>query len=453
MTDMNSRTPGIRHGLTLSRRLALAAPLAALSGCGLGDSWFGEHKTPLAGKRVAVMESRRGLEVDKAAGRVTLPPPADVPNWPQPGGTAQHAGGHIAVAEKLTQAWRSDIGEGTGFRAAITAQPVIADGRVFTMDSDGVVSAYEVAGGRRIWRQETQGEDDRSTNVGGGISVGGDTLYAATGRADLVALDAATGHEKWRKDLGRPARSAPTIVDNTMFISLLGDQVVSVSQSNGERLWAYQATSVETSILGLYGPAVSEGLVVAGFGSGDLVTLRQASGTVAWNDSLAAARGRNSLVDLSAVRGMPVIADGRVYATSLGGLTLALDLRSGRRLWEHDAASGETPWLAGDWLFLLTADFRLAAISRNDGRVAWLTQLQTYADPEKQKDPIRWTGPVLAGDRLVVASNTGIAQAISPYTGEVLGEQKLPDGVEVAPVAAAGTVWLIANDATLVALR
>jgi outer membrane protein assembly factor BamB len=147
-----------------------------------------------------------------------------------------------------------------------------------------------------------------------------------------------------------------------------------------------------------------------------------------------------------------VVVDGRVYAGSLGGLLLSLDLRSGRRLWERDVATGDTPWVAGDWLFLLSTAGQLAAITRTDGRVAWVTQMPRFEDEEKQKDPIHWIGPVLAGDRLILGSSNRLLMAVSPYTGDILGQQKLSDAVAVAPSVAGGTVYVVTDDATLVAL-
>jgi outer membrane protein assembly factor BamB len=436
----------------LRRRAVLLLPVA-LGGCGLWDKWFGEEKIPIPGTRIAVTSPHRGLEVDAKGARVVLPPPVANVNWPQAGGNPSHAMGHLQVRDTLDPAWHADIGEGGGFRRKITAQPVVAGGRVFTMDSNAVVVAYDVAKGDRIWRLDTQAKGNRSSNVGGGIAVDGDTLYAGTGRAEVLSMEAATGKINWRKTVSAPVRAAPTIADGRVFVLTLDDQLQALATDDGRRLWGYQAPSPDTSVLGLSAPAYAEGLVVAGFGSGDLVALRATSGSVAWSDSLASARGRNSLLDLSAVSGLPVVVDGRVYAGSLGGLLLSLDLRSGRRLWERDIATGDAPWAAGDWLFLLSTDGQLAAIARADGGVAWVTQMPQFENEQKKEDPIHWIGPVLAGDRLILGSSNALVMAVSPYTGKILGQQKLSEAVSVAPSVAGGTVYVITDDATLIALR
>jgi outer membrane protein assembly factor BamB len=302
-----------------TRRAALLASLALLPGCSLYDSWFGSDKKTLPGERQAVLQGGRGLADATAARAVTVPPPVDVAEWPQPGGTPAHEGGHLALAGGFNRAWTASIGESTGYRRRITAQPMVAGGRVFTMDADGVVAAFDAAGGRNIWRSTTEPEDDRSTNVGGGIAVAGDTVFASTGRAEVLALDAASGAVRWRAPLGAPARSAPTVVGERLFVGTLDNQMLGLSAKDGKRLWSYQSPATETLVLGLPAPAFVDGIVIAGFGSGELVALREASGTVVWSDSLSAARGRTSITDLSAIRGLPVVRDGRVHAVSLGG--------------------------------------------------------------------------------------------------------------------------------------
>jgi outer membrane protein assembly factor BamB len=217
-------------------------------------------------------------------------------------------------------------------------------------------------------------------------------------------------------------------------------------------LWVHQAANVSTSVLGRPAPAYSDGLVIAGFGSGELAALRAESGGVAWSDTLAAASTVAGVADLSAIRGLPVISNGRVFAIGLGGLFLGLDLRSGRRLWEREVAGEDSLWMAGDWLFVVSTGQQIAAVASDDGRVAWVADLPAWENEEKQTDSISWFGPLLAGDRLIVAGTNETALAVSPYTGETLGRQKLSGAASLGPVLAGGTVFIISDDGRLLAL-
>jgi outer membrane protein assembly factor BamB len=438
---------------TLTRRSALLAGLVApLAGCQAYDDMFGTKKKTLPGERQTVLAGTRPLADGTAPQRVGLPAPMDAAEWPQPGGTAAHEGGHLALSG-YNRAWSAGIGSSSGYRRRVTAQPVVAGGRVFTMDSDGMVSAFDAATGRSLWSADTEPADDRSTNVGGGISASGDTVFATTGRAEILALDAASGGVRWRTALGAPARSAATVTSERLFVGTLDNQMLGLSATDGKKLWSYQSPATETLVLGLPAPAYVDGIVIAGFGSGELVAMRGTSGTVVWSDTLATSRGRTSIADLSAIRGMPMVKDGRVYAASLGGVLLANDLRSGRRLWEVEFASGETPWVAGDWVFAVSTGAEVAAINRTDGAVAWVRQLERFENPAKERDPITWCGPILAGGQLFLGNTTGSAVLLDPATGATTGTMSLPGALTIAPVVAGGTMYMVTDNATLLALR
>jgi len=439
---------------TLSRRLALALPLAA-AGCSFfEDNLIDPPKPKLPGKRVALRRTGRELVVDNPRHvQVRVPAPSLRAAWNQAGGTATHEFGHPATAASVQQAWRADIGTGSSYRAKIPAAPVTDESRIFTIDSDGLVRAFDIQSGQRVWEFDTTPPDNDNVNIGGGIAVDGGILYVSTGRAEALALEAASGALKWRAPLSTAARSAPTVADGQVSIALLGNVVVSLAASDGHRLWSYQGSDSATALLGLPAPAYASGLLVAGFGSGELVCLRARTGAVVWIDSLASGLTGTEKGGLSAVHGMPVIQDGRVFATGLGGLMLSLDLRSGRRLWERDIASAETACLAGDWLFVLSTDSELAAISRLDGSVIWVTQLQKFQNEQDSTDPITWFGPLLAGGRLLLVSNAGTSVAVDPSSGEKLGQQDLAGPAALAPIAAQNSVFVVTEDATLLALR
>ena len=443
----------------LSRRAALLAPFAlatplALGGCGLWDKWFGEKtKPPLPGKREPVVASNRGLTVDPETPKIVLPPPIRNAAWPQAGGNPVHVMGHLAANPVLAEAWRTDIGEGGGYRKKILAQPVVANGLVYTMDSDAVVSAFALADGARVWRTDTKDKHARSTNVGGGLGVAGGVLYAVNGLADLVALDAAKGSEKWRTNIGVPGRSAPTIVEDRLFLTTIEDKLLALAASDGHQIWAYQALAATLSVLGRPAPAFANGLVVAGFSSGEIACLRADSGTVVWTDNLGGVAGGTS-ADLSAIRGRPAISNGRVITIGMGGLMLALDLPTGRRLWERSVGGEDSPWVAGDWVFIIALSQELVAIDAADGRVAWISALPRWENPEKQNGPISWWGPALLGDRLVVAGTDKDALSVSPYTGAILSRQALSAAAApLEPVVADGTLLVVSDDGRLLALR
>jgi outer membrane protein assembly factor BamB len=438
----------------LGRRGALLAPFA-LGGCSLFDNWFSETKPPLPGKRESIFTDRRGLVVDDAARKVVLPPAVRNAAWPQAGGNPAHLMGHLQASDQLAEAWKVSIGEGGGYRRIIMAQPVILNDTVYTMDSDAVVSAFALADGNRLWRVDTKPKDnDDSGNVGGGLAADGTTLYAVNGLSNMVALDLATGKEKWRQTIDVPARSAPMIADGRVFVTTITNRLLAFTAADGRPLWTHIAAEPVTAMLGQPAAAYYGGLVIAGFGSGELACLRADSGSVVWTDGLGASEGRASGADLLSIRGLPVIVNGLVYAIGMGGLLICNDVPSGRRVWERQVAGEDTPYIAGDWMFVISAQQELAAVNINDGRISWITPLPRWEDPDKRKYTQTWFGPLLVGDRLIVTGTSDDALSISPYTGEIIGHMTLSStAAPTVPVVAGGTVLIVTNDGRLTALR
>lgn len=435
-------------------RIALAAGIALIvSGCG---TWFGEKdKPPLPGERLSVLTHERSIvpDPDVAEAEIQLPPPSVNPDWPQAGGYANHAMQHVTIGDTLNEAWSTDIGAGADDEERIVAPPIVADGMVYALDAENNLTALRADNGDEVWSIDLTPEDEEDGHASGGIAFENGRVFVTTGFAQVVALDARTGNELWRRDLDGPIRVPPTVRGGRVLVITLDNKLYALNARSGETLWNFTGTTEVATLLGGANPAVDDEVVIAPFTSGDLVALRLENGRVLWTDSLTSARRTDSVSTLSQIRGRPIIDRGRVFAISHGDTLAAIDLRSGQRIWDKQIGGLESPWVAGDYLFLLTSDWELICVSRNTGQIFWVTPLPRYEDEEDREDPIVWTGPVLAGDRLIVAGSHGEALAVSPYDGRVLGRQELPDGVSVAPIVADGTVYVLTNDATLVALR
>lgn len=439
--------------------VAAALVLVALAGCSsIGetfDRWRGKGPAPpLPGERISVLANDRSLSADKelAAAPIVLPQPTPNSAWPQAGGYADHAMHHIKVRDTLQKAWSVDIGDGADDAERLNGSPVVADGIIYAMDAASTVSAYATADGKRLWKAELAPSDDEG-HIGGGLALDDGRLFATTGFAEAVALDGKTGKELWRRNLGAPMRAAPTARGGRVFALTMNNQLFALNATSGETLWQHRGLPEIASVLGGASPAVDQGVVVVPYTSGELIALKVENGSVLWQDSLTAARRTDVVSNLAGIRGRPVIDRGLAIAISNGGVMTAIDIRTGQRVWSREIAGIESPWVAGDYIFVLTTEAEIAAVSRKDGRIHWVRGLPRFEDPEDKEDPIVWTGPILASDRLIVAGSNEEALAISPYSGRILGVQEMPDRVTVAPVVADGSVYFLADDAELVAYR
>ena len=206
-------------------------------------------------------------------------------------------------------------------------------------------------------------------------------------------------------------------------------------------------------ILGSASPAVAGDTVVAPFTSGELVALRVENGRTAWTDTLIKSSHLTPISELNDIAGRPVIDRGRVFAISHSGNIVSIDLRTGERIWTRNIAGVQTPWIAGDFIYLITLEGEITALSRRDGRVRWVTQLRRYKNQQDEEGRVEWSGPVLAGDRLIAVSSIGHLISVSPYTGKVLGYINIPDGTFVPPIIANESLYVLTQDADLLAYR
>jgi outer membrane protein assembly factor BamB len=131
----------------------------------------------------------------------------------------------------------------------------------------------------------------------------------------------------------------------------------------------------------------------------------------------------------------------------------AISLSSGDRLWSRDVGGTETPLAAGDYIYVISGDGKLLCLTRKEGKIRWVHQMPAYGNEKRQEHAISWNGPLLVSDKLILASSDGYMEAVSPYTGELLGRVELEGGTSVAPIVADGVVYIYTDDAKLVALR
>lgn len=443
-----------------SKRLARVALtvtlLVAIAGCSVfGGGGDRKPKTPVLGQRVSILSSETGVEVDPALADVAVLLPVAAPNdsWTQPGGNGSKAMEHPALRAALGVAWSTSIA-GSSKQVRLAASPVVSGGRVYVMDTTAAVRAIDAKTGRDVWKIDfgTSG-DGKSSVFGGGVSVDGDVLYVTNGLGDVAALKASNGSVIWKKRPGGPLRGAPSFGLGNIYVMTQDNQIFAIKASDGSTEWTESGASELAGVFGVAAPAVAQGTIVAGFSSGELNAYRYENGRVLWGDALSRTSVSTSVSALADVDANPVIDRGRVFAVGQGGRMVSLELVTGQRLWEINVAGISTPWVVGEWVFVVTDDARLLCVSRGSGKVRWISQLPRYDKEKKKKGSISWTGPVLAGDRLILASSDGRLANISPANGQLQSVTKAGGDVFLPPIVADNTLYILTNDGRLTAWR
>ena len=452
------------------KRLVFAlAAAGVLGGCGLlgGNDKPG---TPTVGQRIPVLTAEASIEVDPALAGVDIVLPPGTPNesWPQPGGNAAKSMGHVSLGATPTRAWTARIGEGSETRLRLASAPVVAGGRIYTIDTQANIRAFDAATGAEIWATGVGAPEDRRGGIsiwtgestgahgvlfGGGVSYDNGRIYATSGIGDAAAYDAETGKEIWRVRPGGPLRGAPTIANDVVYVISQDNQLYALNAADGATRWTGSGALETAGVFGAAAPAAAAGTVVAGFSSGELTAYRYENGRVVWQDALSRTSISTAVSSISDIDADPVIDNGRVYAVGQGGRMVALELNTGQRIWEINVAGISTPWVAGDWIFVVTDQAQLLALARSNGRVKWMTQLRRYRDVDDKKGQVNWVGPVLAGDRLVLANSLGEITYVSPTDGTVQSTVATKMPISLPLVVANNTLYVLHDEGRLTAWR
>jgi outer membrane protein assembly factor BamB len=139
-----------------------------------------------------------------------------------------------------------------------------------------------------------------------------------------------------------------------------------------------------------------------------------------------------------------VIDRGVVFAVSHGGKMIAASETTGERLWTRNVGSTQMPWIAGDSVYVVDLNGKLIALDRTDGKIRWTSDLPPSG---------RWNGPVLAGGKLWLVSGEGLLVGADARSGQVASQVDLDRKIFVSPVVADGRMYILADDAELIALN
>ncbi|MFN0217888.1 MAG: PQQ-binding-like beta-propeller repeat protein [Hyphomicrobium sp.] len=437
------------------RLTACACSCAALAACAsdgptlpkLSDlNPFAEKQQPLPGRRVPIVQTTESISSNlaEATGPLVLPPQHANDSWSQPGGEATNAPGHLALNGTVREIWTASAGEGSSKTGRITASPIVFDGRIYTLDAAAMVSAFALTGGK-LYSISTvpETESGEGGGHGGGLAADNGRLYVANGYGVVAALDPQSGKAIWMKNLGAPIRSAPTAAGDRVFVTTIQGKFFCLSGADGAELWSARGLPQPASLTISTSPAVNGEIVVVPYPSGDVMALKISDGTPVWSENLARTRQTSQLASMSdAAR--PAIDGDTVFAVGHAGRMVATKSQTGERLWSINVPGTQAPWVAGDTVYVVDTTGKLMALARADGKTRWTAQLP---------DSKTWSGPVLAGGILWLASSKGKLIGVDAATGKAGGELDIGDPVYIPPVVAQGRMFVLTDSAKLVALN
>jgi len=432
------------------------AAMAILAGCA-------DREEILPGKREdlrailteGVPAEQLAPEVARAATEVRLPKMVQNANWTHSIGTPKTRISHPSLATAPQLVWSADIGVGDGRRNRITADPVVADGRIYTLDAEARVTATGTDG-TTLWSADlSPARDAASEATGGGIAYGKGKLYVTSGFGFLTALDPATGEVLWKQDLSSTSSGAPTVYGDLVYLVGGDDTGWALEADTGRIRWQTSQSSDVNNVLGAPAPALNDKFAVFAYGDGALHGVFRNGGLRMWTAFVSGQRRSDALAKVNDITADPVIVGDKLYVGSHAGRILALDVTTGERLWTAREGAISPVLPLGGSIFALSDQNELLRLDARDGVKIWAKDLPNLKKLKQRKanEVFAHHGPILAGGQLIVASNDGLLRFFDPTTGEMTREVAVPGGATTAPVVAGGTLYVVGTKGQLHAFR
>jgi outer membrane protein assembly factor BamB len=275
--------------------------------------------------------------------------------------------------------------------------PAIAGGRVFTLGISGILSAFDLASGRLLWRLPAAAVlPDYGTATS--PLMDGPSVIAHLGGYEngaLTSFDAATGKPRWQWTGDGPGYGSPIIATFggvRQVIAQTQKLLVGLDASTGALLWQMPFTTDFDQ--NAFTPVVFQDLLIFGGIDWPLTAMRLKLEDDKWTGETVWTNPRTPMFMSS-----PVLVGGTIYGltTRSLGQFVAIDAASGRTLWNTQGREGENASILGSRSWLLA--------STTDG-----TLVVARANPEKYEEVRRyqiaesalWAHPAITGSSIIV---------------------------------------------------
>lgn len=386
---------------------------------------------------------------------ITLPAQSSNAEWSQRPNAPRVRTEHAALSARPQLLWSANIGQGDGRRQRISTDPVMGQGRIFTLDAAATVTATST-NGTTLWSRDlTPADESADQATGGGIALADGVVYVSTGFGRLTALDAATGEPRWQQKLEATGSGTPAVQGDLVYLVSGDDTAWAIEADTGRVRWQTSTAADASNVLGGAAPVVTDQLAVFAFGNGELQATFRQGGLRVWDAFISGQRRFSALARIADITGDPVLAGDTIYAGTHSGRIVALNAANGERRWTAQDGAISPVWVTGGSVFAVSDRNELLRLDAADGARIWGVDLPNFTEtrPRRQVEVVAHYGPILAGGQLVVASNDGFLRFFDPVSGAQTHAAPIPGGATAAPIVAGGTLYVVGARGQLHAFR
>jgi len=337
----------------------------------------------------------------------------------------------------LQKQWSRSIGDGQG-KTYNMLVPAVEGNTLYAADVTGVVMALDRMNGDVKWKK------DLELPVSGAVGAGYGLVLLGTLQGEVVALDASSGEEKWRSRVTSEVLAPPATNGDVVVVQTQDDRLIGLDASTGDQRWTYDSTPGVLTLRGTGAPVVTNHLAVAGLSTGKVVALDTRNGVPVWEQRVAIPQGRSELERIVDIDGGLLLSGGTLYVASYQGRMAALELESGRVLWQRDASS-----YAG-----VAQGFGSVYVSLASGTVEGVDERSTTALWSNDSLARRQlSAPEVFSSYVAVGDMEGYLHLLSQVDGRFVGRERIDsDGLRARPLVVGNMLYVYGNSGKLEAL-
>ena len=416
-----------------------------LIGCSFNEiaSLFEEKEVKLPGKRENVFDFKDNIIV-KANKKILVDKPQPIDSWNQQFQNPRNHLSHFKSKPVLKLKRKISLGNILFEKINLIVQPVNLGENIFYADKDFNIISRNHMTGKLNWKTNLEREKKEKILFLGGMSLVGNSLVVTSGLGNIYLIDSNTGKKEWKKNFlvqfSRPA----LIFKNKVFAVSDDNQTFCLNLKNGEIIWNHIGNLEEVSIIGGSKPAAIDNTVVLSYSSGEIYALDENDGSLIWFDNIGSSNyfSRSALNDIQSPLS---IVNNKVYSPTFSDKLLVYDLNDGSKIWELKISSINQVIISGEALYIIDTLGKLLCLDSKTGKLLWSVQLKTNDDGEE----IRWYGPLLTSNKLLVANSFGTILSLSPFTGKTLSKLNFDEGFILSPFQIKNEVFLITKKGTI----
>ncbi|MEZ7944083.1 MAG: outer membrane protein assembly factor BamB [Halioglobus sp.] len=342
----------------------------------------------------------------------------------------------ITETVKIKELWSVGVGDGQG-DGFYRLQPAISGEVIYAASADGEVVAVDRKRGKTLW------EVDLDLSLSGGVGVYKDVLLLGSSEGLVLKLDANTGEQLWTTMLTGEILSPPQANGKVVVAQTYNGKLQGLDFATGQLLWTYNSKVPVLTIRGTSVPIMENNRVYAGFANGRVLAFDAQTGSIVWDGRVAIPQGRSEIERIVDVDGTMELAGNELYAVSYQGSVVAIDVESGRKIWQQKASSFSGVSLGFGNVYAADEDGTLNAFMRNGEGVRWSQGALGYRQLSR---------PTPVGSYVTVGDFEGYLHVLSQVDGDFVGRVRVDsDGVRADMLSEDGILYVFANDGELVA--